>query len=217
MARTSRRSLAILGVVAVLIAALVLRRQVTIPSDASSPPVARAALVAVVKPDTDTQSVPANGVPAGQACLTRISGGNGWLDLCWSGSWYGRKADGSTDYYLLRLYGSHQGFRWLSLRSLMIGTLGDGFLDSWPDGMYEGACRQEPVGMLVPLIALAPDDICGRTEGHANASNRSAVLSWTCDGCLVPDGSTRGVSMYAVVGGPAGDVPSWDRFANGGS
>lgn len=217
MARMSRPSVVIIGVIAVLAAALAIRLQITIPSDATSPPVAHAVLVALVEPGTDTQSVPVNGVPAGQACLPRIAGGSGWLDLCWSGSWYGRTADGTTDYYLLRLYGSHQGLRWLSLRSLMIGTLGDGLFDAWPDGTYQGACRPEPVGMLVPLIDLAPDDICGRTEGHPDARNRSAVLTWTCEGCIIPDGSTRGVSLYTVVGVPAGDVPSWDVFANVGS
>jgi hypothetical protein len=229
MGRVSRPWLAIAAVGAslVVIAAVAIRLQVAIPSDATSIPITRAILAGPVAADATEQPVPSDGSdpeleqeppsPAGQACLSRMSRGSGWLDLCWEGYRYGGDADPTKDYYVLRVYGSHQGLRWISIRSQLIGTPGDNVYDVWPDGTYEGGCRQEPVSLLVPMSALAADDICGRTEAHLDFDHWSHDVVWTCEGCLIPDSDTRGVALYTVVGMPAGTVPSWDLFANGGS
>ena len=126
------------------------------------------------------------------------------------------EADAPTDYYVLRLYGSHEGLRWIAVNSRLAGSPVDAFLDAWPNGTYQGPCRREPVSMLVPLSDLPADDVCGRTEGHVIAATWSHEVTWTCEGCLIPDATTRGISLYAVVGSPSGTVPTWDVFADVG-
>jgi len=155
--------------------------------------------------------------PSAQACLARIASGSGWLDLCWEAYRVGGDADLQKDYYLLRLHGSHEGLRWLTVRSQLIGTPGDNVYDVWPDGTYAGGCRKEPVSLPVPLFDLAADDVCGRTVARRDFDHWSHQLAWTCDGCMIPGSDTNGVSMYTVVGMAEGMVPSWDVFANAGS
>jgi hypothetical protein len=215
------------GALLVVIAAVALRLQVTIPSDPAAVPIARAILAGPVGPYPTDQPFPTDGSdpdpqvnassPYGQACLDRMTSGSGWLDLCWEAYRFGRDADPKKDYYLLRLYGSHQGFRWLVVRSELIGTPGDNVYDVWPDGTYEGACGKEPVNLLVPLAALGEDDVCGRTEAHLGAGHWSHALTWTCEDCLFANSDTRGIAMYAVVGMPEGSIPTWDLFADAGS
>jgi hypothetical protein len=218
MVRSSRRQLAVMGVIVVLlVAALAIRLSIAVPSDAAAVPMARAVLEGPVGSLPPGPALPSLGMVSGGTCLARISREGGWLDLCWEGYFWGRQSDGRTDYYLLRMYGSHQGWRWMSLRSQVIGGSQDGIFDVWPSGIYEGDCRQEPVSLMVPMGNLTTDDVCGRTEGHEDASGWSGALTWTCAACLVPDGLARGVSMYEVIGVPAGTVPSWDLFASGGS
>lgn len=201
----------------VVAGAIAIRLHVSVPTDSAAIPVARAVLAGPLESPALGPDFPSLGMTAGQTCLPRIAHDAGWLDLCWEGYFYGRQSDGRTDYYLFRMYGSHQGWRWVSLRSQVIGSPQDGIFDVWPDGIHQGECRQEPVSLMVPLSNLAADDVCGRSEAHADGATRSDGLIWTCEACLVPDGVMRGVSMYSVVGVPAGTVPSWDLFASGGS
>jgi hypothetical protein len=49
------------------------------------------------------------------------------------------------------------------------------------------------------------------------AGYRLPTLTWTCEGCLIPDSATRGISLYNVVGMPAGMIPNWDLFADVGT
>ncbi|MEA2673461.1 MAG: hypothetical protein QOI92_653 [Chloroflexota bacterium] len=218
MGRISRRQLTVVGaIVVLLVGALAIRLYIAVPSDAATVPVARAVLEAPVGSLPPGPTLPSLGMVSGGTCLPRISREGGWLDLCWEGYFWGRQSDGRTDYYLLRMYGSHQGWRWVSLRSQVIGGPEDGIFDVWPNGIYEGECRQEPVSLIVPMGNLTAEDVCGRTEGREDPSGWSAALTWTCQACLVPDDSMRAVSMYEVIGVPAGTVPSWDLFASGGS
>jgi hypothetical protein len=192
-----------------------IRLQFIVPHDISATPITRVVLASAAS--SDNAGGAQGPSSAGQACLDRIHRDGGWLDLCWSADDYGRQADGSMDYYMLRMYGSHQGLRWLDLRSQVLGNPGYGLFDAWPVGTYEGDCRQAPVTMLVPLAAVRLDDICGRSEARSDPVNRWSQLTWTCESCLVPDRQTRAVSLYAVVSVPAGTAPSWDLFADGGS
>lgn len=224
-----RRWLAIVagGALLVVIAAVVLRLQVTVPGNAATVPVARAILTGPVWPDVTQQPLPTDGsdpepeglanAPYGGECLDRLSSGSGWLDLCWQASRLGGETDPTKDMYLLRLYGSHEGLRWLVVRSQLVATPGDTIYDVWPAGTYQGACRSEPVSMLVPMAALAEDDVCGRTEADLDVGHWSHRLVWTCEGCLIASSDTRGLSMYTVIGTPEGAVPAWDLFATLGS
>lgn len=103
------------------------------------------------------------------------------------------------------------------VRSELVGEPGERVIDAWPDGIYEGPCRQETVSMLVPMSALTRADVCGRTEGHLEVGARSHRVVWLCEGCLFPGSDMRGLGIYSVVGMPEGMIPNWDVFAEIGS
>jgi hypothetical protein len=210
---TGAAAIAILAATAIFVVA----RRPSIPADAAATRMAQATLSEILV--TDPSSVPQPVPPQrhGGACLPRIQRGAGWLDLCWEATQIVPDEDPSKDYYQLRMYGSHGGLRWVVLRSQLVGTPGDNVYDIWPDGIYQGACRLEQVSMLVPLDPVSPGDICGRTEAHLDFEHWSHDLVWTCEGCLVPEADTKGISLYAVIGTPEGTLPSWDLFADAGS
>jgi hypothetical protein len=214
-------------VVGVLVVAVLPRLQVAVPGDAAARPIARTSLTGPSAPDPTEQPMPTDGAdvdpqpdtvsPHGGECLARMTSGSGWLDLCWAADRFGHDADPQKDYYLLRLSGSHEGLRWLVVRSQLVDPHGASFIDAWPDGIFEGPCRQESVSLLVPMAALGESDVCGRTDGHADWETWSHRLTWTCEGCLVPGPDTRGLSMDVVVGVAEGTIPRWDLFASLGS
>src|SRR5689334_25047412 len=84
-------------------------------------------------------------------CLDRASWGPGWADLCWQAWRLTDETDPSKDYYALTMYGSFQGVRWLVIRSDLAGQPAGGAFDGWPDGTYEGDCRNVTV-QLMPLL-----------------------------------------------------------------
>jgi len=150
-------------------------------------------------------------------CLGRWGWGSGWADLCWQASREPQEADSEKDYYLLRFYGSFGGVRWLVLRSDFDGVPAGGAFDAWPTGRYEGECRDQPVHLMPFVQDLTADTICGRTDGDADHARWTQQATWTCERCLLPDDSTRAISLYNEVAVPEGAVPAWDLFAQGGS
>ena len=214
-------------VVIVMAAACALTRfgRPSIDPSAATNPITRTVLTGPVSPDVTEGPIPTGDVdpgdmtpatPQGNECLDRIVRGDGWLDLCWAAGRYGNEADPTKDYYLLRVYGSYEGVRWLVVGSRLLVDPGDGAFDAWPDGTFEGACRQEQVHLLIPLTALATEYVCGHTEGRIGIDDWSHRVTWRCEACLLPDATTRGFGLYSVVGVPEGTVPSWDVFGDAG-
>ena len=227
MTGSGNRLVAIVLVLVVVIAAIAVTLSWIRPSidaEAASDPIARTVLTGQVSPDVTEGPIP-SGVapddltpasPFGGECLDRITRGSGWIDVCWQASRFGDEVDPARDYYRLRLYGSYEGVRWMAVGSRLLVDPGGNVFDAWPDGTYEGACRQEQVHLLVPLTALATEYICGHTEGRIDYADWSHRVTWRCEGCLLPDSTTHGFGLYNVVGVPAGTIPSWDLFADAG-
>jgi hypothetical protein len=197
----------------------------SIDSSAASNPITRTVLTGPISPDVTEGSIPTGDVspgdlkpasPAGGECLDRIVRGGGWLDLCWQAGRQGNDADPVRDSYLLQVYGSYERVRWVVVGSRLLIDPGDNVFDAWPSGTYDGACRQEQVPMLVPLTALSTEIVCGHTEGRIDFADWSHRVTWRCEGCLLPDATTRGFGLYNIVGVPAGTVPSWDLYAEAG-
>jgi len=176
-----------------------------IPAGAAAEPIAR------ITPG----AVPQGGF-AGD-CLDRLGWGSGWADLCWQASREPQETDSEKDYYLLRLYGSFGGLRWLLVRSDFDGVPAGGVFDGWPTGRYEGPCRDVPVHLMPFLQDLSVDSICGRTEGDSDHARWTHQVSWSCERCLLPDDATRAVDLYNEVAVPQGTLPTWDLFAGGGT
>lgn len=191
----------------------------TIPADAAQAPVARTVLHGEIAPDltegVDPATIPAS--PIGSECLKRIQRGEGWADLCWSAWRDPHDSDPAKDYYLLKVHGSFEGLRWLVVQSDLVGTPADNVFSAWPEGTFDGDCRQVDVHLIVLPAALPPEDLCGRTDGESSPAQAAHRVVWTCEGCLLPDGSTKAITLYNVVGVHAGTVPSWDIFADAGS
>ena len=210
----ARRPLAIVLALVVVIMAIAVAlnwMQPSIDAAAASEPVARTVLTGDAEPGDLTPTTPNGG-----ECLDRIMRGDGYLDLCWQASRFGNEMDPAKDYYLLRLYGSYESVRWMVVGSRLLVDPGGNVVDAWPDGTYEGACRQERVHMLVPLTALATEYVCGYTVGRIDVEDWSHRVTWRCEGCLLPDATTRGFGLYNVVGVPVGTIPTWDLFADAG-
>src|SRR5262245_27429765 len=86
----------------------------------------------------------ASDVSTGGECLDRLQRGSGWADICWSAWRMTNEEDESKDYYLVRVYGSHEGLRWLVVRAEYDGIPAYGVYDGWPWGSFDGACREVP-------------------------------------------------------------------------
>jgi len=178
-----------------------------IPASAGSTAIARVTLAADPP-----------GAIAGE-CLNRLTWRSGWADLCWQASRV-NDGDAEKDYYIIRLYGSFAGLRWLDVRSDFVGEPGDGVFDGWPTGTFTGPCRDASVDMMIPFQPIGTETLCGRLTAGADAgpgSSWSQRVTWTCERCLLPDDATRAVGMYAEVGVAEGALPAWDLFADGGS
>ena len=197
-------ALGVAVVITAIAATAVLALRPSIPDGAASAAITRTVLTG-------------EAAPFGQECLSRIERAGGWVDLCWAVSRLANDADPAKDYYVLRMYGSHEGLRWLVVRSQIVGIPAGGVYDIWPDGTYTGPCRQEAVSMMIPLGPIAMEDVCGETKGSLEMSPFGHRLAWTCGGCLLADSLTRAVSLYTVVGVPEGTTPAWDLFADAGT
>ena len=175
-----------------------------IPVAAGAQPVARATL----------DEVPQGG--SAEGCLDRLGWGPGWADLCWQVSREPQEADAEKDYYLLRVFGSFQGVRWLRLRSDFDGVPAGQAFDGWPTGRYEGDCNDHPVDLMPFLQDLPAETVCGRTEGVSDHSLWTHQVTWTCERCLMADDWTRAITLYNEVAVAQGSLPAWDLFADGG-
>jgi hypothetical protein len=215
-----RRASSLLPLAIVLVVAAALIATSRSPVAGLKDPIARVAPVGQIDPDAPSGGVesqePPNGPhsPNGQACLDRITRGAGWVDLCWSVARDPSDADPDKDFYLLHLYGSHEGLRFLAVKSDLVGSPGDGIVSLWPTGTIEGECAQRDVHLSGYLGTLPPANVCGRTVGELEQATWSHTLTWTCVDCAVGQGTTRGFDTFLWIGVPAHTVPTWDLFAD---
>ena len=219
---TRQRNQVLLALVVVAVAGVVVLlggARPAIPAAAAQVPVARTVVSGEIAPDlaegVDPDTIPVS--PFGAACLERIERGDGWADLCWSAWRDPHDSDPAKDYYLFKVHGSFEGLRWLVVRSDLVGAPADNVFSAWPEGTFNGACRQVAVHLIVTPAALPSDDLCGRTEGVSSPAQSAHRVVWTCEACLLPDASTKAIALYNVVGVQAGTVPSWDIFADAGT
>jgi hypothetical protein len=195
-----------------------------IPADAGSVVLTRATLTGSVAPDADPDSdgdsEDGPSSPNGGACLDRVTHPGGWMDLCWE-AFRVLDLDPLKDYYSLRVYGTVSGepggTRWSVVRAGLVGQVADGAFDAWPEGTFEGPCRELAVDLLSDTSGSTHATICGRTVGQPTGRPWSHSVTWTCVGCLVPDRSEREIVLYQSVGVPQGTVPGWDIGAEFGS
>lgn len=212
-----------LGIMAVACVAagafVIVRWSPHVPADAASRAVARTVMVGDIAPDevagSDPYDIPRS--PYGQECLPRISNGAGYMDVCWEAYRDPFDADPEKDYYLLRVYssfgrGAGDGLRWAILKADLVGEPQDGVLTSWPDGVFDASCEPMRVGLSLNLPDIE-ETLCG----HINARDVAAwghIVTWTCEGCLLPSDRDRSLSLYEEVGVAEGTVPSWEVFAD---
>ena len=224
MATSMRIAVAGVAALAVVLVAgfLIANRPPAIPEDAATTVVARTHVEGPIAPnvppgDVDPEA-PLQGPrsPNGSDCLARVQRDGGWADVCWAVTRNPGDGDPVKDYYDLRIDGSFEGLRWLLVRADLDGQPGDGAYDTWPDGTIVGDCHQEQVsvGLTVGLPPMA--DVCGHATGTME-TGWVQTLTWTCERCLFPDDSTKALSMRGFVGVPAGEVPAWDLYIDGGT
>jgi hypothetical protein len=208
-----------LAIVVVVAAVLIATSRSGVPG--LRDPIAKAVPVGPIA--SDAASLDADGAeppdgpqsPNGQACLDRITRGNGWVDLCWSVARDPHDADPAKDYYLLHLYGTHQGLRFLAVKSDLVGSPGDSVISLWPTGTIEGPCEVREVHLSGFLGTLPPANVCGKTVGELVETAWSHTLTWSCDGCAPGEAVTRGFDGFVWIGVPAHTIPTWDLFADG--
>lgn len=215
-----RRSAALLplAIVVVVAAVLIVSSRPSVPG--LRDPIAKAVPVGPIASDLPSGDVdpesPPEGPrsPNGQACLDRIMRGNGYLDLCWSVARDPHDGDPEKDYYLLHLYGSHEGLRFFAVKSDLVGSPGDGVVSLWPTGTIEGPCETRTVSLSGYLDELPGAHVCGRTVGELDEASWSHTLTWSCEGCLPGQAVTRGFDTFLWIGVPAHTIPTWDLFAD---
>jgi hypothetical protein len=194
-----------------------------IPADAASTVVARTVLQGEIAPDAsegvDPDTLPRS--PVGQECLDVIARPAGPLSLCWEAYREPFDSDPVADYYRLRVYGTFggeagTGVRWVVVRARLLGQPSNNVFTAWPDGDYDGSCRQ----VEVSLDAGGPpatETLCGQTNGASNLADWSHRVTWNCGGCLFPDHASRAIALYEFVAVPSGTVPDWEIYADLGS
>lgn len=221
MARTTAIFATVIALVGVAVVVVVLRWSPPVPADAAAAPVARTAMSGPIARDASEESdvslIPRS--PSGQECLARIERTNGYLDACWAAYRYPADSDPDKDYYLLNVYatfgpGAGGSPRWAILAADLAGVPADSVLTSWPDGDFDGTCRSTPVSL--DLVDPGTEvTMCGHIDAVPTGTWGRSV-TWTCEGCLVPDDRDRTLSLYVAVGVAAGTIPTWDIFADVG-
>jgi hypothetical protein len=215
-----RRSTVLLPLAVVVVVAAALIATTRSPAAGLRDVIARAVPVGPIASDAAASGnglePPADGPrsPSGQTCLERITRGSGWVDLCWSVARDPNDADPAKDFYVLRLYGSHTGLRFLAIKSDLIGRPGDGLISLWPTGTIEGPCETREVHLSGHLGPLPPASVCGRTNGELEDATFAHTVTWTCEGCAPGQEVTRAFDSFVWVAVPAHTVPSWDLFAD---
>ena len=221
MTRDLRRVSALLPIAIVVVVAAALIATSGPSAPGLRDPIAKAVPVGPIASDLPSGDVdpaaPPDGPrsPNGQACLDRIDRGSGWVDLCWSVSRDPHDSDPTKDYYLLHLYGTHHGLRFLAVKSDLVGSPGDGVVSLWPTGTIEGPCETRAVRLSGYLGEVPDAYVCGRTVGELVEAGWTHTVTWTCEGCLPGDDTDRGFDTYLWIGVPAHTVPTWDLFADG--
>jgi hypothetical protein len=221
MGRVNRTIAFVAVVVAVtLVGAVVVSRwSPAIPDDEAIPMVATTALRGAIAPDVtddiDPGSIPAS--PAGSECLDAIERPAGPMWLCWQAYRDPHDADPLQDYYRLRVFGTFggdggTGVRWASVRADLAGSPSQGVFEAWPSGVYEGTCQE--VDVSLGTQPLPPETLCGKTTGSASTDGWTQRVTWTCEGCLLPDHADRGFTLHEFVAVPAGTIPTWEIFAD---
>ncbi len=218
----ARWTVAIVAVIAVagLAGATVVRGWTpSVPDDSAIPLVARTALQGEIAPDAtndvDPETIARS--PSGQECLDRIERPAGYLDLCWEAYRDPHDADALQDYYQLRVHGTFggeggTGVRWAVARADLVGEPSNDVFDAWPDGVFDGPCKQVDVSLGPGPVT--PETLCGRTTGTTSTGHWSHTVTWTCVGCLFPDHANRAVTLDEFVAVPAGTIPTWEIFAD---
>ena len=137
------------------------------------------------------------------------------MSLCWDAYRDPHDADPAKDYYRLSVratFGGEtgSGARWAILRARLVGSPADGVFETWPDGRYDGPCRQVDARTMFESV---PETVCGRTVGTTEAPWTQRA-TWTCPGCFIPDHADRALTLRQLVAVPEGTVPSWELFAD---
>ena len=219
IATTGVLALAVVAVAIVAVAAL--RWAPDVPMDAAASPLAETVMIGPVAPDvtegTDIAEVPRS--PSGDECLRRIERSTGYMDVCWSAHRHAADSDPDKDYYLLVVSstfgpGADGSPRWAVLKADLDGSPADNVLSAWPDGAFDGSC--EPMTVSLPFVDPGTEEVlCGHVES-SDVDGWARAVTWTCQGCLLPDDRDRALSLYVAVGVPAGTVPVWTIFAEVG-
>jgi hypothetical protein len=189
-----------------LVAAVVVRWSPTVPANAAMSPVARTA--------------PAT--PHAHDCLARIERASGYMDVCWDAARLTNDADPEKDYYLLTAwatFGPAAGGspRWAVLKADLVGSPAGNVMTEWPAREYDGPCEPQPadLGMAAMVPPGSMEVLCGRTVPIRDDRWVRGV-TWTCEGCLLPDDRDRALNLAVMVGVPEGTVPEWDIYADVG-
>lgn len=219
IATTGALALAVVAVA--LLAVTALRWSPDVPTGAAASPLAETVMTGPIPADvtegTDIAEVPRS--PSGDACLPRIERSTGSMDVCWSAHRYPADSDPGKDYYLLVVSGTFgRGAdgspRWAVLKADLEGSPADNVLSAWPDGAFDGSC--EPMTVSLSFVDPGTEEVlCGHIEA-SDVDSWARAVTWTCQGCLLPDDRDRALSLYVAVGVPAGTVPVWTISADVG-
>lgn len=207
---------------AVLLAIVAVQWSPRVPVDAAAVPIARTELTGPVAPDAapdgaNTDRIPRS--PSGQKCVPRLERRAGYMDVCWAAYRYPADSDPDKDYYLLRVWGTFgRGAdgspRWAVLKADLEGEPADSVLSAWPDGEFDATC--EPTSVVIELVdPMVEETLCGHIR-TAETETWTHSVTWTCEGCLLPDDLDRPLSLYVAVAVPPGTVPSWTISADVG-
>jgi hypothetical protein len=179
----------------------------TVPPDAATNPIA--------------QAIPSSETAFASECVPRIQNATGAMDVCWEAERYSNDADPAKDYYLLHVWSTFggvtgSGARWAVLKANLVGAPADGVFGAWPDGDFDGSCRQIDVTLQLAQGPI-PVDVCGHTSG-SDTEGWGHRATWTCEGwCLIPGQDDRALNLFVWVGVAEGTIPSWDIYADLGA
>lgn len=212
---------ALVVVAAAMLALAALRWSPDVPNGVASSPIAETVMTGEIAADvtegTDINDVPRS--PSGHDCLPRIDRSSGSMDVCWSAHRYAADSDPDKDYYLLVVSstfgpGADGSPRWAAVRADLDGSPAGNVFSAWPEGEFDGPC--EPTPVTLSLVDPGTEEVlCGHIES-AEVGTWAHAVTWTCEGCLLPDDRERALSLYVAVGVPAGAVPVWQISADVG-
>jgi hypothetical protein len=210
-------------VTALVVAVIALRWEPRVPQYAGTTLRAVATLTDEPGPDPPESVDPATltPFPAAGECLERIVADGGYLDLCWSAQREMNDADPRQDYYHLEVYGTFgpgtaASPRWAVVRLRLPEAPASRVFEGWPTGAYEGDCAEREItGIMLPVSPpVHVRTLCGQTVGDMDPANWTHTVTWTCNGCLLPDARDRAIALYSGIAVPQGTLPSWQLHAD---